>query len=245
MPKKAVVVKLSENRKLELFTKWEEKVQFGDELIGVDELIERLFGAIPQYFNDAEDLRKQWEHPDTRKVVLERLEQEGFGEDKLLIGEVWEDATTKDKLLMIQRVMQKENCDLLDVLEFLAYSEEPVERAARVQRVKEEYMKNMNKEQTAFLSFILDYYVRNGFKELAMDNLKEFIKIKYNSMQDAKRILQMTAQDIRYQYIALQEQLYRNMSGFMQKQKTVADNDSKPKVVSSMLDNLDIFQIPT
>ena len=106
-------------------------------------------------------------------------------------------------------------------------------------------MKNMNKEQTAFLSFILDYYVRNGFKELAMDNLKEFIKIKYNSMQDAKRILQMTAQDIRYQYIALQEQLYRNMSGFMQKQKTVADNESKPKVVSSMLDNLDIFQIPT
>ena len=230
VPKKAVVVKLSEKRKLELYTKWEEKVQFGDELIGVNELIQRLFGAIPQYFNDAEDLRKQWEHPDTRKVVLERLEQEGFGEDKLL---------------MIQRVMQKENCDLLDVLEFLAYSEEPVERAARVQRVKEEYMKNMDKEQTAFLSFILDYYVRNGFKELAMDNLKEFIKIKYNSMQDAKRILQMTAQDIRYQYIALQEQLYRNMSGFMQKQKTVADNESKPKVVSSMLDNLDIFQIPT
>ena len=227
MPKKAVVVKLSENRKLELYTKWEEKVQFGDELIGVDELIERLFGAIPQYFNDAEDLRKQWEHPDTRKVVLERLEQEGFGEDKLL---------------MIQRVMQKENCDLLDVLEFLAYSEEPVERAARVQRVKEEYMKNMDKEQTAFLSFILDYYVRNGFKELAMENLKEFINIRYNSMQDAKQKLQMTTQDIRYLYIALQEQLYRNMSGFMQKQKTVADNDSKPKVVSSMLDNLDIFQ---
>ena len=121
MPKKAVVVKLSEKRKLELYTKWEEKVQFGDELIGVDELIQRLFGAIPQYFDGAEDLRKQWEHPDTRKVVLERLEQEGFGEDKLL---------------MIQRVMQKENCDLLDVLEFLAYSEEPVERAARVQRVK-------------------------------------------------------------------------------------------------------------
>ena len=224
------MVKLSENRKLELYTKWEEKVQFGDELIGVDELIERLFGAIPQYFNDAEDLRKQWEHPDTRKVVLERLEQEGFGEDKLL---------------MIQRVMQKENCDLLDVLEFLAYSEEPVERAARVQRVKEEYMKNMDKEQTAFLSFILDYYVRNGFKELAMENLKEFINIRYNSMQDAKQKLQMTVQDIRYQYIALQEQLYRDMSGFVPKQKTVADYDSKPQVVSSMLDNLDIFQPTT
>ena len=230
MPKKAVVVRLSEKRKLELYTKWEEKVQFGDELIGVDELIQRLFGAIPQYFDGAEDLRRRWEHPDTRKVVLERLEQEGFGEDKLL---------------MIQRVMQKENCDLLDVLEFLAYSEEPVERVARVERVKLEYIINMQKEQADFLSFILDYYMRNGFKELAMENLKEFINIKYNSMQDAKRILQMTAQDIRYQYIALQEQLYRDMSGFMQKQKTVADNDSKQQVVSSMLDNLDIFQPAT
>ena len=196
------MVKLSENRKLELYTKWEEKVQFGDELIGVDELIERLFGAIPQYFNDAEAPRKQWEHPDTRTVVLERLEQEGFGEDKLM---------------MIQRVMQKENCDLLDVLEFLAYSEEPVERAARVARVKQEYMHDMQQEQANFFSFILDYYVRNGFKELAMDKLKDFINIKYNSMQDAKQKLQMTAQDIRYQYIALQEQLYRSMSGFVQK----------------------------
>ena len=224
------VVKLSEKRKIELYTKWEEKVQFGDELLGVDELIQRLFGAIPQYFDGAEDLRRKWEHPDSRKVVLERLEQEGFGEDKLL---------------MIQRVMQKEKCDLLDVLEYLAYSEEPVERAARVERVKEEYMMNMSKEQMDFLSFILEYYVRNGFKELAMDKLKEFINIKYNSLSDAKRMLQMTAQDIRAQYIALQEQLYRDMSGFVPKQKTVADNDSKPKVVSRMLDNLDIFQPTT
>ena len=106
-------------------------------------------------------------------------------------------------------------------------------------------MKNKNKEQSAFLSFILDYYVRNGFKELAMDKLKDFINIKYNSMSDAKQKLQMTAQDIRAQYIALQEQLYRDMSGFVPKQKTAADNDYKPKVVSRMLDNLDIFQPTT
>ncbi|MGM9733400.1 MAG: type I restriction-modification enzyme R subunit C-terminal domain-containing protein, partial [Prevotella sp.] len=230
VPKKAVVVRLSEKRKIELYTKWEEKVQFGDELLGVDELIQRLFGAMPQYFNGAEDLRRQWEHPDSRKVVLERLEQEGFGEDKLL---------------MIQRVMQKEKCDLLDVLEYLAYSEEPVERAARVERVKLEYLIGMQKEQAEFLSFILEYYVRNGFKELATDKLKDFIAIRYNSMSDAKRLLQMNAQDIRAQFIALQEQLYRDMSGFTPKYKSDEDKDASPKVVSSMLENLDIFQPTT
>ena len=164
--KDAVVVKLSEMHKIELCTQWEEKVQFGDELIGVDELIKRLFGKISEVFHGAEDLRRQWEHPDTRKELLEHLEQEGFGEDKLL---------------MIQRVMRKEQCDLLDVLEYLAYSEEPIQRAERVKRVKEKYFNDLAEEQARFLTFILDYYVRNGFKELAMDKLKDFINIKYSS----------------------------------------------------------------
>ncbi len=195
--KDAIEVWLSEERKLELFTKWEEKVQFGDELIGVDELVVRLFGAIPRFFDGAEDLRKKWEHPDTRKVVMDRLEQEGFGEDKLL---------------MIQRVMQKEKCDLLDVLEYLAYSEQPIERAERVRRVKEKYFNDLAEEQSNFFTFILDFYVRNGFKELAMDKLKDFINIKYNSMTDAKRMLNMTVQDLRAQYIALQSALYNKPS---------------------------------
>ena len=195
--KDTIVVNLSNGRKLELFTKWEEKVQFGDELIGVDELVVRLFGAIPRFFDGAEDLRKKWEHPDTRKVVLDKLEQEGFGEDKLL---------------MIQRVMQKEKCDLLDVLEYLAYSEQPIERAERVRRVKEKYFNDLAEEQSNFFTFILDFYVRNGFKELAMDKLKDFINIKYNSMTDAKRKLDMTAQDLRAQYIALQSALYNKPS---------------------------------
>lgn len=186
-------MKLGKERKVELFTKWEEKVQFGDELIGVDELVVRLFGAIPRFFDGAEDLRKKWEHPDTRKEVLERLEQEGFGEDKLL---------------MIQRVMQKEKCDLLDVLEYLAYSEQPIERAERVRRVKEKYFNDLAEEQSSFFTLILDFYVRNGFKELAMEKLKKYIDYKYNSMQDAKRLLNMTNQDLRTQYIALQSALY-------------------------------------
>ena len=195
--KDTIVVKLSKERKVELFTKWEEKVQFGDELIGVDELVVRLFGAIPRFFDGAEDLRKKWEHPDTRKEVLERLEQEGFGEDKLT---------------MIQRVMQKEKCDLLDVLEYLAYSEQPIERAERVRRVKEKYFNDLAEEQSSFFTLILDFYVRNGFKELAMDKLKDFINIKYNSMTDAKRMLNMTVQDLRAQYIALQSALYNKPS---------------------------------
>lgn len=192
--KNAVVVKLSEEHKVMLYTDWEEKVQYGEELVSIEELIEKLFGKMPSFFKDAEDLRRQWEHPQTRQMVLERLEREGFGEDKLQ---------------MIQRVMKKEDCDLLDVLTFLAYSQEPINRRQRVENVKHDYIAMLdNIEQQAFLSFILDYYQRNGFKELAMDKLKDFINIRYRSIADAKRLLGTDVQGIRNEYLALQRQLY-------------------------------------
>lgn len=192
--KDAVVVKLSRDHKIMLYTDWEEKVQFGEELLSVEELIERLFGKMPTFFKDAEDLRLQWEHPQTRQMVLERLEQEGFGEDKLQ---------------MIQRVMKKEDCDLLDVLTYLAYSTAPIERQQRVKTVKRQYVAILGREHQEFLSFILDYYQRNGFKELAMDKLKDFINIKYHSLADAKRHLGMDVKGIREEYLTLQQQLYR------------------------------------
>lgn len=193
MRKDAVVVKLSERHKVMLYTDWEEKVQFGEELLGVDELIDRLFGEMPAFFKDAEDLRLQWEHPQTRQMVLEKLEYAGFGEDKLL---------------MIQRVMKKEKCDLLDVLAYLAYSQKPIERRQRVEAVKANYLAGLREEHQEFLAFILDYYQRNGFKELAMDKLKEFINIKYKSIADAKRVLGMDVKGIREEYLMLQRQLY-------------------------------------
>lgn len=192
-PKKKIVVKLSEKHKIALNTQWEEKVQFGDELLSIDELIQRLFGTIPTFFKGADDLRKKWEHPDTRKVVLERLEQEGFGEDKLL---------------MIQRVMQKEKCDMLDVLEYLAYSEEPIERAERVKRVKEKFLKGMAEAHIVFFSKVLEYYENYGYKELAMDKLKDIIQIEYKSLSDVKSILNMDISGIRAEYIELQKALY-------------------------------------
>lgn len=95
------------------------------------------------------------------------------------------------------------------MLTFLAYSQEPINRRQRVENVKHDYIAMLdNIEQQAFLSFILDYYQRNGFKELAMDKLKDFINIRYRSIADAKRLLGTDVQGIRNEYLALQRQLY-------------------------------------
>ena len=50
--------------------------------------------------------------------------------------------------------------------------------------------------------------MNNGFKELGSDKLKTFINIQYNSMNDAKEKLNMTASGLREHYFELQRRLY-------------------------------------
>ena len=186
-------VKLSDGRKLSLETTWEQKIFFGDEFISLDEYVKKLFGRIPEFFTGEEDLRKKWANPETRELLLKTLDEAGFAEDKLNL---------------LKNMLKMQKCDLLDVLEYIAYNSTPIERTKRVELVKKQFVDSLNKEQREFDNLILQYYVSNGFKELGLDKLKTFITIKFNSMSDAKEKLQMSATDIRAHYYELQRRLY-------------------------------------
>lgn len=193
-PKNKVIVRLSDKRTMELKTTWTERFQFGDELISIEEFIKRLFGKLPHFFNGPEDLRKQWEHPDTRQALLSHLEREGFHEEKLQT---------------IQRVMGREDCDLLDVLEYIAYETEPMERTKRVELVKQDYYKRQNAAQRVFTDFLISQYLRNSYREFTSENLGKFINMKYGSIADAKANLAMDVPQIRNHYFEFQRQLYK------------------------------------
>ena len=148
---------------------------------------------IPNFFSGADDLRTKWANPETREQLLRTLDEAGFAEEKLLL---------------LKNMLKMQKCDLLDVLEYIAYNSTPIERARRVELVKKQYVDALNKEQREFDGLILKYYVSNGFKELGADNLKTFISIQFNSMHDAKERLQMSVADIRAHYFELQRRLY-------------------------------------
>ena len=192
-PKKRIKVKLSKTRELLLETTWIEKFQYGDKLISIDEFIEILFGRLPLFLKGKDDLHKQWEHPSTRQALLNQLEREGFPEEKLR---------------MVQRVMGREDCDLLDVLDYLAYETTPKERAQRVKIVRDEYYQKQSKQQQEFLDFLMTKYVENGEQEFTMTNLPTFLDLKYGTVNDAMKKLNMTVSDIRTQYLEFQKQLY-------------------------------------
>ncbi|MEE0950679.1 MAG: DEAD/DEAH box helicase family protein [Paludibacteraceae bacterium] len=189
-----IKVKLSPKRELSLRTNWTEAIQFGDEILTLEQFIKKLFGQLPNFFNSPEDLRKQWEHPNTRQALLEQLEREGFSEDKLD---------------MIRRVMQREDCDLFDILEYLAYETTPLERKRRIELVKEDYYQTKNMAQKAFLDFLMLNYINNGHKELTMENLPLLINMKYGTPKDAIAELNMSIPQIQKIYLELQHEIYK------------------------------------
>ena len=191
--KNKIVVKLSLTRSLLLHTEWTEHIQFGDELLSIEDYIKRLFGALPQFLDGVDDLRKKWSQPETRHQLLDLLERSGF---------------QQDKLNLMRRFLEMENCDMLDVLSYLAYNTTPIDRAKRAQILREDWMKEITAQQMDFVNFILDMYIRNDFKELDLDKLGTLIDMKYSTISDAKRKLNMNPGEMRLFFLNMQKELY-------------------------------------
>ncbi|WP_240348107.1 type I restriction endonuclease subunit R [Methylomonas sp. EFPC1] len=111
------------------------------------QFLEALFGKLPEFFKDEDELRGLWSEPDTRKKLLDGLADQGFG---------------KDQLTEMQKIIAAENSDLFDVLAFVAYALTPISREQRAGTAKVEIGRHFNYRQQAFLDFVLGHYVSVG-----------------------------------------------------------------------------------
>ena len=135
------------------------------------QFLEALFGKLPEYFKDEDELRNLWSMPDTRKKLLEGLSENGFG---------------KDQLAEMQKIIDAEKSDLFDVLAYVAYALTPITRQQRAGSAKIQIGQHFNYKQQVFLDFVLGHYVSVGVDELDQANLKQLLKLKYqNSIADA------------------------------------------------------------
>lgn len=171
--KKKIVIKLSDKREIEVIKDY----MFMDvdgKPISTKEFIEKIFGHLPQYFNSKEELIKIWANPLSREELLNKLEIAGFG---------------IDKLTSLQEIIDAKDSDLLDVLEFIAYSIEPIKRMDRVEENKDNIYSHLNVNQKDFVDFLVDLYIKAGVSQLSNSNIKDVINMKYNSLEDAKKNL--------------------------------------------------------
>ncbi len=152
-----------------------------------------LFGALPEFFKDEDQLRELWSDPSTRKALLLGLADKGFG---------------REALKEMQKAIEADDSDLFDVLAYVAYTRAPISREERAVNAKAgintSYKSN---KQLAFLDFVLSHYVEEGVDELDLDKLPPLLRLKYNAIADAAAELG-SPQQIREVFVGFQKYLY-------------------------------------
>jgi type I restriction enzyme R subunit len=139
--------------------------------MSAQQFMEMLFGKLPGFFKNEEELRALWSSPDTRRKLLEGLAEKGFG---------------RDQLVEMQKIIDAEKSDLFDVLAYIAYALPPLTREERAAKAKVIISTHFNSKQQVFLDFVLSHYVNVGVEELDQDKLTPLLRLKYHdSIADA------------------------------------------------------------
>tara|TARA_B110001469_G_scaffold122895_1_gene134160 strand:+ start:3282 stop:5657 length:2376 start_codon:yes stop_codon:yes gene_type:complete len=139
--------------------------------MSAQQFMEMLFGQLPDFFKDEEELRTLWSAPNTRAKLLEGLSEAGFGHEQMA---------------EMQKIIDAEKSDLFDVLAYVAYAMAPLTREERATKAKVEISSQFNLKQQAFLDFVLSHYVNVGVEELDQGKLTPLLRLKYHdSLPDA------------------------------------------------------------
>ena len=160
--------------------------------ISVEEFLNKLYGALPSYFKDEAELREIWSNPITRKALLNKLADAGYGENELA---------------ELQKLVDAEKSDLFDVLEYISFNIQPMTREVRVAQTRTKILDGLSLAHKAFLEFVLFKYIDTGFEELDQSRLPNLIELKYSSMTDAADALG-GVDAIRGLFFNFQKQLY-------------------------------------
>lgn len=160
--------------------------------ISAQEFLQNLFGILPEYFKDENELRKIWSNPMTRNIFLEKLAEAGYG---------------MDELTTLQKLIDAEKSDLFDVLEYVSFALQPITREMRVNRAQSRIFEGLNEKQKEFLDFVLSKYIETGVGELSQDKLPGLLELKYHTISDAKVVLGEIAKTIEL-FVGFQEYLY-------------------------------------
>jgi type I restriction enzyme R subunit len=195
VPKERLVIRLADGKErtfqhMSATTFWDAS----GKPISAAQFVQNLFGKLPELFRDEDDLRRIWGQPDTRAALVAGLAERGFD------GEA---------LASVRQMIDAEDCDLFDVLNYIAHTKAPIKRAERAATHRTSILSRYDAKQQAFLDFVLSQYVAEGEDELGTDKLPDLLDLKYGSPSDAVRELGSVS-DIRTTFTGFQKGLYED-----------------------------------
>jgi type I restriction enzyme R subunit len=164
--------------------------------ISLTEFIQTLFNTLemPELFKNEDELRAIWAVPSTRRELLKQLEAAGFA---------------ADELESIQELIDAQNSDLFDVLEFVKYALKPVTRSKRATFSRSIMESGIESKQLEFIDFLVTQYIESGVGELEESKLETLLEIKYSDVFNAVQILgQGDVAKVRKLFLDFQKNLY-------------------------------------
>jgi type I restriction enzyme, R subunit len=165
--------------------------------MSAQQFMELLFGKLPEFFKDEEELRILWSDPVTRAKLLQGLAEKGFG---------------REQMAEMQKIIDAEKSDLFDVLSYVAYALPPLTREERATKAKVIISTLFNTKQQVFLDFVLSHYVSVGVEELDQEKLALFLRLKYHdSISDAVADLGKP-EEIGNVFVGFQKYLYQQQA---------------------------------
>jgi type I restriction enzyme R subunit len=165
--------------------------------MSAQQFMEMLFGKLPEFFKDEDELRSLWSDPETRANLMIGLAEKGFG---------------SAQLSEMQKIIDAENNDLFDVLAYVAYASPMLSRQERARQAKRGISPTINYKQQEFVEFVLSHYVTVGVEELSKEKLTPLLRLKYHdSIADAVAELGRP-EDIGKVFAGFQRYLYNKAS---------------------------------
>jgi len=192
--KKMVKIKLADGKEREIKTVKTTLFFFNGKTISAQEFIQLLYDTsnLPEIFKSEEELRELWKSPVTRSELLKKLENKGF---------------PRSELEKVQEIINAKKSDLFDVLEFIRFNRKVLTREERVLKAKDNILNLLSEKQKDFINFILSNYIKEGIDELDIKKLPTAIRSKYNTIEDARKILGKE-EEINKVFIDFQKHLY-------------------------------------
>lgn len=193
-PKKKARVKLSDGKErtiqhISVTTFW----GADGKPLSAAEFLQLLFGELPEFFKNEDELRQLWSEPGTRRKLLDGLAEKGFG---------------TEQLTEMRKVINAEDSDLFDVLAHVAFALQPLARVERAADAKSKIHSSFDEKQEVFLDFVLQQYINRGVEELEQEKLGVLLELKYHSLADAMDELG-SAEAIRGMFVGFQKYLYQ------------------------------------
>lgn len=150
------------------FTKYDMFFDANCQPVSAEDFIKEMFGNMPEFFSSLDDLKEKWSSPKTREELLAKLADAGY---------------SKETLENIRTVIDAEDSDIFDVLEYVAYNIEPINRTERVEKTKP-YVLTLSSQQQDFVNYVSELYISVGYEELGASKLPEILKMKYGTAAD-------------------------------------------------------------